>query len=181
MAEDIDFSLIQFKLITQDDYNLYKNFKCTNSSMDRFLRNDAYFSTITKEAATSLVFYKDQLVGYFTLQRHKTRVFEEIDQSSFLYIERLAVSENYQGNGIGKYILNEILKIARMINERIVFLDALIEKVEWYENRHFIKAIEEETEMSNKDGLVLMFADLLDRELEKQYLGLSEDEDLEDA
>lgn len=180
MAKDINFSLVQFKLVSQDDYHLYKNFRCTNSSMDRFLLNDAYFSTITKEAATSLVFYNDEIVGYFTLQRHETRRFEEIDQSSFLYIERLAVRTDYQGNGIGEYVLNEILKIARMINERIVFLDALIEKVEWYEERHFLKAIEEEAEKSNKDGLVLMFADLLDIKLEKQYLGLSEDEDLED-
>ncbi|MFT8930712.1 MAG: hypothetical protein ABF969_15415, partial [Sporolactobacillus sp.] len=90
MAEGIDFSLMTLNLITQEDYVLCKNFKSTNPSMDNFLKNDAYFSTITKEAATSLVLYKEQLVGYFTLQRHKTRTFEEINQNNFLYIERIA-------------------------------------------------------------------------------------------
>ncbi|MFT8362553.1 MAG: GNAT family N-acetyltransferase [Sporolactobacillus sp.] len=180
MAEGIDFSLMTLNLITQEDYVLCKNFKSTNPSMDNFLKNDAYFSTITKEAATSLVLYKEQLVGYFTLQRHKTRTFEEINQNNFLYIERIAVEQNYQRKGIGDYILNNILKISRMVNERIIFLDALIEKVEWYEKRHFNRVIENESKLSNKDGLVLMFADLSDKELEKQYLGLSDDDELDD-
>ncbi|MFT8391640.1 MAG: hypothetical protein ABF683_10175, partial [Sporolactobacillus sp.] len=62
----------------------------------------------------------------------------------------------------------------------IIFLDALIEKVEWYEKRHFNRVIENESKLSNKDGLVLMFADLSDKELEKQYLGLSDDDELDD-
>lgn len=154
MAKDIDFSQIHFELIAEKFYSQYRVFNCGNSSMDNFLKHSAYFSTISKEAATSLVFYNDKLVGYFTLQRHETRKFEELDQMSFLYIERIAVSKEYQRIGFGEYILNEILKIARMTNERLIFLDALIEKLKWYETRHFIKAIEEEAILSNEDGLV---------------------------
>jgi len=171
----INLSELKIRLISDIDYLNYKNFFCGNSSMDNFLKESAYYLTITKQAATSLVWLENEVVGYFTLQNHQLKIdipIPELIGSTHLYIERIAIRKDLQKSGIGTFILNYILEISSEINERFIFIDALIEKVEWYEHRHFESLIGDEKSKSNKDGLVFMYLDLYNDSLVDSYFGL---------
>jgi GNAT superfamily N-acetyltransferase len=171
----LDLNKLKVCIIKDVDYKQYRDFSCGNSSMDNFLKESAYYLTITKKAATSLVWLNDEIVGYFTLQTHQFKTdipISELNDSKHLYIERIATREDLQGRGIGTFILNYILELSSEINERLIFLDALIEKVEWYEHRHFENIINEEKIKSNPDGLVFMYLDSYDDSLIDSYFGL---------
>ncbi|MED3691286.1 GNAT family N-acetyltransferase [Peribacillus butanolivorans] len=174
MSEEqyIDSSNLQFRAIEAKDYTLIKDFKCENTSLENFLRNDAYYYKISKQASTNLVFYNDELVGFFTLKRAELSVSVDVSDiiSPFsLDIARIAVSKNYQERGIGSAILKKIIEIANIVNERFITLDALIERYDWYVKRGFSNFIEDEIESSNSDGLVYMYMDLFDESLLDAY------------
>lgn len=168
----IDISQLQIRVICSSDYNLIKNFKCGNSSLENFLKQEAYYSTISKQATTNLIFYEDELVGYFTLKKAKLSIDIDLAPINFPYsldIARLAVRQDYQDRGIGCSVIKKIVEIANTVNERFITLDALIEKYDWYVHRGFTHLIEEEITESNKHGLVYMIMDLFDETLVDQY------------
>ncbi|MEK4922376.1 GNAT family N-acetyltransferase [Cytobacillus sp. FSL R5-0569] len=148
--------------------------------MENYLKQDAYYDTIGFTSSTNLVFLKNELVGFFTLKKQKLNIevdisdadsseIEELDYEYSLDIARLAVKKDCQDNGIGTKIISKIIDIAISANERFVTLDSLIEKVEWYTKRGFISMIEEESRVSNKEGLVYMFMDLYDDSIVEAY------------
>jgi GNAT superfamily N-acetyltransferase len=159
--------------IQVSDHEAIKNFKCGNSSLDRYLKQNAYYDTIDLLACTNLVFYNSNLIGYFSLRKAKLNVdasLDELDYDYSLDITRLAVDEKYQKNGFGTLIVRKIVEMAKTVNERFVTLDALIEVHPWYTKRGFISFIEEEEIRSNEVGLVYMLMDLYDPLLIDQYL-----------
>ncbi|MFD1068205.1 GNAT family N-acetyltransferase [Oceanobacillus locisalsi] len=174
------FDLI-FKTINIDDFEAIKSFKCGNSSIERFLQQDAYYTTIDLKASTNLVYLQNVLVGYFTLKRTKLKLDTEgldidIDDielvNNFYCIEvaRLAVTNDFQHKGIGRQIIHNITRIARTVNERFISLDALYENLDWYEKIGFEPFIKEEASMKNNEGLVYMVMDLYDPELVDRFL-----------
>ncbi|MCM3110043.1 GNAT family N-acetyltransferase [Lederbergia lenta] len=180
MSQDrtMNMSELSIRTITYQDYHLTKDFKCENSSIEQFLRTDAYYSTINKEASTSLVFHNENLVGFFTLNKSKLAIdideesdidLEELTTQDCLFIARLGVRTEYKENGIGSWIIKKIIEIASMVNERFIALDALIERYRWYEKRGFSHLIESEIIESNSDGLVYMILDLYDEKLIDEY------------
>ncbi|OIJ19293.1 hypothetical protein BKP45_14155 [Anaerobacillus alkalidiazotrophicus] len=124
------------------------------------------------DASTSLVFYENELVGFFTLKPDKIEVEDEeegIKHVICLEISRIATSSSYQGRGIGTFMLLHIVNLARSVNYRYIVLDALIEKADWYINRNFIPLVESEHIVSNEHGLVYMYRDLYDVELVETF------------
>jgi GNAT superfamily N-acetyltransferase len=166
-------SNIFIKPIELKDMEAIQNFDCNNASMNNFLKQEAYYYHIAREASTSLVYLNSQLVAYFTLTRSELNIesdeFEEITHKTSLDLARLAVQKEYQKNGIGTYIIDEIKKIGYMINERFITTDALYEYWKWYKKRGFEYLIEDEIKSDNNRGLVYMIMDLYDERLLDEY------------
>lgn len=169
----VTMSNIFIKPIELKDMEAIQNFDCNNTSMNNFLKQEAYYYHIAREASTSLVYLNSQLVAYFTLTRSELNIeseeFEEITHKTCLDLARLAVQKEYQEKGIGTYIINEIKKIGYMINERFITTDALYEYWDWYEKRGFDYLIEDEIDPNNNRGLVYMIMDLYDEHLLDEY------------
>lgn len=165
---EVDLSKIVFKKITDSNF---ENFNCDNNSMSRFLQEEAYFFHISRQASTTLVYYQDELVAYFTLRRKSINIIEEANEQEItaLDLSRLAVSKYYQKIGVGTYILDYIKDIAYTINERYIQTDALCEKWKWYEKRGFSAVIEDEINSDNPSDCIYMIIDLYDSDLIDAY------------
>jgi GNAT superfamily N-acetyltransferase len=169
----LELTNLDFRQIQLEDYEIIKTFKCGNSSLENYLKQNAYYDTIDLLASTNLVFIGENLVGYFTLRKQKLNVDADLDLLDYhfsLDIARLAVSKDFQRNGIGSEIIRRIIDLARSVNERFITLDALIEVHSWYTHRGFTSFIEEEEVRSNQDGLVYMIMDLYDESIVENYL-----------
>jgi len=155
LLSDIEDELL-LKLIT--------SFSCRNHTISRYLKEEAYFDHYEFAANTTLVFSNEKFVAYFTLQQGVI----ESDINGFerrcLIIERLGVQAEHQKQGIGSSILQFIVALAEMFNQRYITIDSVWEYREFYYNRGFRPFIEKEYEESNDTGLVYMFMDLYDEE-----------------
>lgn len=170
MSDRVKLSPIQFRPITEQDHAICRNFSSGNTTMDNFLKNEAYSRHIAREGSTTLILYNGDLVGYFTLLRKDIRL-EDGEEMGLggLEVARLAISESVQNQGIGETAIEVIVEIAYMINERYIALDALFEKRGWYRKLGFKPAIEKEYEEGNEDSLVYMYIDLYDPKLVEDY------------
>lgn len=162
---------LKTKIITLNDFETIQQFQCGNTSIERFLKQEAYYLTIVKECSTTLVFDDAELIGFFSLRKATLQIDEDGKLIDFpcLDIARIATSISKQSNGYGSAILQKIYQIAHTVNERFLTLEALIERYEWYKGRGFNPLIEDETINSNEEGLIFMVADLYDEDLVNQY------------
>jgi len=162
---------IETRLITLDDFESIQNFTCGNTSIENFLKQEAYYLTITRECSTTLAFDQGELIGFFSLRKSTLQV--ELENECIDYpcldIARIATAKGKQGLGYGSFLINQIIRIAHTVNERFITLEALIERYPWYKSRGFDALIEEEALNSNKDGLVFMMADLYDERLVDKF------------
>lgn len=163
---------LSFKRITEHETDAYKDFCCGNSSMESFLKQEAYHEHLKRTASTTLVFLENECIGYFTLYRRPIEFNIENgknDSRDCLDIARLAICNPSQNQGIGTLILHFIVELAYMFNERYISLDALYEKREWYKKRGFKPAILDEYERENQESLVYMYMDIFDEKLLDDY------------
>ncbi|MGP4076859.1 GNAT family N-acetyltransferase [Halobacillus sp. K22] len=160
-----------------EDVRLLKEFDCNNPSMNSFLKREAYFADISREASTSLVFLNDELVGYYTLTREKLNIEglseDEVGHNTTLEIARLAIAKDKQGLGIGSYIIKSIIDNAYAFNDRFITIESIYEYWEWYYRIGFDYLIEEEINESNPSTVVSMLLDLFDEEVVNEYLEVS--------
>ncbi|WDF50136.1 GNAT family N-acetyltransferase [Paenibacillus sp. KACC 21273] len=169
---NIESLQLDHKIISIEYLPHVKNFSCGNHSMDFFLQVEAYPSHIIRESSTTLVFYQNQIVGYYTLQH--TLLSSLIDDPAIskeqhvLDIARLAVSDHFQNKGIGVEIVNHILHMAIQLNERYIVLDALKEKWTWYRDKFNFESLFE-VDLIHDSPFVTMFMDLYDEDLIKKY------------
>lgn len=171
---EYDPSKIILRGILSSDYESTSNFRCSNGSMDLFLSTEAYISHISRESSTTLVTYEDILVGYFTLHRHKmeNEVLFDGDTNVILSLDRLAISSDFQGKGLGTYLVNKIKEIAYMTNEMYIQTFAIFDRWEWYQELGFRYIFEHELDPEKTDGLVYMILELLDPKLIEEYLDI---------
>jgi ribosomal protein S18 acetylase RimI-like enzyme len=88
----------------------------------------------------------------------------EINENE-IEIKNIAVSENFQGKGIGSYLINEIIKIVRNDNFKKIIVgtaDTGVEQIKFYEKNGFVKYsvkkdffIENYPEPIFEDGIML--------------------------
>jgi GNAT superfamily N-acetyltransferase len=91
---------------------------------------------------------KDEPVGYFSLMADSIQLDDGVDATAGHYktapaikIARLGVASRMQGQGLGKELfyvaLKEVYEVGRRVGVRYITLDAVAEKVSWYENLGF--------------------------------------------
>ena len=167
----LDPSNIILKGLISSNLDQVQEFKCDNGSMESFLKFEAYSSHIMREASTTLVFYEDKLVAYFTLHRSPINIKHNLEKTTkdALALARLAVATEYQDLGIGTYIIRKIKEIAYMTNEIYIKTDAVFERWKWYRDQGFISVIEDETDPEKTPGFVYMIVDLYDDKLVEEY------------
>ena len=166
----INFKDVVFNLVSLSDLENIRSFNCENKSMESYLKEEAYFEHISREASTTVVYYADKLIAYFTLHRLPIE-FEEAGTAprDALDLARMAVSKEFQQMGIGSFVITHLRSVAYSINERYLTTEALYEKWKWYVRRGFRYIFEDDIDPNSTEGFVSMVMDLFDEELLKDY------------
>lgn len=172
----MDFSkLRQFQLSADTDI---KPFKCSDDDLNEFLLEDAKHFQKELMAVTYLLEYMEQnkTAAYFSLLADKI-VFSSDDKAVWnrlnrnipnskrrrsypaVKVGRLAVSEDFAGQGLGTFILDNIkfaFSNVKRLGCRFITVDALKSAVPFYERNGFQFI----TEQDKDDETRLMFFDL---------------------
>ncbi|MDD6723653.1 MAG: GNAT family N-acetyltransferase [Bacteroidales bacterium] len=172
----IDFSkLRQFQLTEDSDI---KQFKCADADLNEFLLEDAKHFQRELMAVTYLLEYMEQnkTAAYFSLLADKITfkpdekgVWNKLNRNipnskrrrsyPAVKIGRLAVNDDYSGQGIGTFILDNIkyaFSNVKRLGCRFITVDALKSAVTFYERNGFQFI----TESDKNEETRLMFFDL---------------------
>lgn len=168
-------TLRQFQLKTESDI---KPFKCKDSDLNDFLFDDAKFFQEELMAVTYLLesMELNKTVAYYSLLADKI-IFNPEDKTVWnklnrhipnnkrrrsypaVKIGRLAVNEEFEGEGIGTFILDSI-KYAfvnvKRLGCRFITVDALNNAVDFYKENGFLFFTEQDKDEETR----LMFFDL---------------------
>jgi len=132
----IPFSELKFKIL--DESTELSSFECGDSNIDDFLKNDAKSYQKDRLATTYLVYYGDQLVGFFSLaagciiatavESPTDRLGNQPKKYPALRLAQLATSNEFQSRDIGQHMLRVVFAIAldlcRKIGCRVIIVDA---------------------------------------------------------
>lgn len=132
------------------------DFDCGNQDLNNFINSDEVRVYETENLGkTRLVYYKGELVAYFTISNHllnkeKLKKVKSFSKSSELHFDgypsiligRLAVSNKWKGHNIGKFIVHFIIEEAleriEKIAARLIVVQAKQEAFGFYEKRGFV-------------------------------------------
>lgn len=168
-------TLRQFQLKTESDI---KPFKCTDSDLNELLFDDAKFFQEELMTVTYLLesMELNKTVAYYSLLADKI-IFNPEDKTVWnklnryiphnkrrrscpaVKIGRLAVNEEFEGEGIGTFILDSIKYACvnvKRLGCRIITVDALNNAVEFYKKNGFLFFTEQDKDEETR----LMFFDL---------------------
>jgi GNAT superfamily N-acetyltransferase len=146
-----DFSSI-FTTHLNDTENV-KNFCCTDEQLNDFFQNDALSDHRNLYSITHLVKQQDQIIGFFTLITDTIDI-KNVDGSAFsdyqysklpaIKIARLATHKDYEGRGIGKYMIASIFEIVssltRDVGCSVITVDAKQNAIGFYKKYAFSEA-----------------------------------------
>jgi GNAT superfamily N-acetyltransferase len=133
-----------------DGHNL-ESFCCGNTDLDNFLKNCAIAEQEYKVSRTYLTCLHNETIGFFTLSASGIEVLaidavdsvKEFSESIYpaIDIHKLAVTEKFQGRGVGRYALNaaigKILYVSEHIGCRYITLDSVKNKIGFYRKHGF--------------------------------------------
>lgn len=156
-------------------------FNCGNSSIEQQIKY-AYYSSLLQAGYAYEVVLNNKIVGYYMITLttlHSSNLppdlqqYYAIDNQRFPAVEivYLAIRKDFQNRRIGTNVLKTIIKIIRnwcnQIPIRFIVLDALKEKMPWYEQHGFFAIEKPETDKPT----VKMFLDcIIDREKLESYI-----------
>lgn len=166
-----------------------QGFDCGNPSINRMI-DQTYYSCLLREARAYCVYFKvddDQekkqdddrgiLVGTYSVSIGKLGLEDAVSQladyysreppaCAIVHLDYIAVNSEIQRKGIGTTILAYIVLQARALYRewpvRLLVLDALREKVEWYQERGFAFVYQEDPDPHSTT--VKMYLDLMPEE-----------------
>lgn len=156
-------------IIKSLDENLnLTSFFCNNSELNEFLKDDALRYQDYLISRTSLCFWKNELVGYFTLTTATIQVKDVINKDDYknkyryfpaMKIARLAVDSRFEKRGIGKHMLfaaiGKVWSIRESVACRYILVDSKIDSIGFYEKNGFRKI-----ENQNKKDFIPLYFDL---------------------
>ncbi len=128
------------------------SFACGNRDMNEFLKNDALTGQKLETSKTHLFIHNDRIIGYITTrcdslklipsekEEHEGLSPKRYKEFPAMKIARLGVEGTLQRQGVGTNILQWgkgfiLEKIVPVTGCRFITVDALPEKVLWYEKR----------------------------------------------
>lgn len=125
-----------FRQCTQEDIDTLRDFSCrtffetfvhqnTPSNMESYLRKafdiEKLRSELSNENTSFYFLYSDEiLAGYLKLNEAPAQT--DIHDVQSLEIERIYVSKEYQGKGLGGYLMEQAIRIANLRKKRYVWL-----------------------------------------------------------
>lgn len=127
-----------------------QNFDCGNHSINCLIK-ESYFRHILRQSLTFKVAIKGHRVGFYTVSILRIS-FDDSDASLAQYydnspsfgvikLDYIAVDKRVQKNGIGSTLLVHIVQCAKSLHQqwpiRILVLDALRERINWYSSHGF--------------------------------------------
>lgn len=151
MAIDNICIINNVRIVSLTDKHNLEPFCCNNNDLDNFLKNYAISEQEDKVSRTYLTCLHNEVIGFFTLSASGIEILaidivdsvKEFPESIYpaIDIHKLAVTEKFQGRGIGKYTLNaaigKILSVSEHIGCRYVTLDSVKNKIGFYEKYGF--------------------------------------------
>ncbi|MFA7303929.1 MAG: GNAT family N-acetyltransferase [Methanoregula sp.] len=160
---------LEFVVLTADHLHHLPTFKCKNHELLNFLTEDAYQNQQDRISVTRLVFLHGHLVGYFTRVTDvikKTKLVEGDRDPGYIYstfptlkIARFATHQEFERQGIGRYMLLKIfaiwIRLAVYIGCRIITVDAKPDAVGFYKKFDFHEAIVDLKKIKVRDTVPL--------------------------
>lgn len=168
----IDFSKV--KAVRLSKIYDVSRFDCGDADLNDFIKNDAFIYQEKKLATTTLFFYGDTLIGFFSAAADSLKLnlnekedhdihAKKMEEVPSIKIARLATDKNYQNQGIGsnilKWSMGYILECSNLIAVRFITVDAYPHKVDFYQKKGFL--INQNRHYIKKDNQISMRYDLL--------------------
>ncbi|MHC1756209.1 MAG: GNAT family N-acetyltransferase [Methanosarcina sp.] len=131
-----------------NNHNL-SSFNCLSRELNDFLKNDALNDQKSLISRTSLCFWNDELVGYFTLIADTIEAKAVIDGLEHyeyrkypgVKIARLAIDSRFERKGIGTYLLlaaiGKTLSVCDSIGCRYILVDSKKNSIGFYQKNEF--------------------------------------------
>jgi GNAT superfamily N-acetyltransferase len=170
-------STLNMKMVRLEENTIIKSFESENVDLNDFLLNDAKSYLKSLLAVTYLLLSRDEIIAYFCLSHDSlTKASEEKSEWNkinrtipnekrrrsypAIKIGRLAVSKNYTGFGLGKFIIGSVIKMyianLQQAGCRFITVDAYCNALPFYEKNDF-KYL---TEKDKPDETRVMYLDL---------------------
>ena len=173
MTEDFSIQYLSFEPLSEE--NIPSDFDCGDEDLNDFIANDALGHQNANVAMTTLVKYGAEIVRFYSLaadcisldRQEKNRVKKDygIPYTEFpaLKICRLAVCEEFQGKGIGRAMVYDVIGLALDFQEwiglRFLSVDAYHTNQGFYERLGFLLN-HHENEIDPRGATVSMRLDL---------------------
>ena len=123
-------------------------FDCEDDDLNEFLLKDSIKNIKYNLCTLFLCYYKDNVVGFFSLSADSIKINEKLEINYSAYpavkIGRLAVSKEFQNLCIGSFIINWIIGFCRKLREeigiRFISVDAYNNEktLKFYKNNFFV-------------------------------------------
>lgn len=159
---------------------------CGNTSINSMI-DKSYYPTILQHAYGFYIYFDEKIVGAYMLKFAKINLEEcpedisdyisDMCRDCFsLHIKYIAVDEKYQRRGIGqtvlKYIVKSVKELCGVWPIRLITLDALKSKYDWYSALGFVAF--NEKDLYDNNTTVRMYLDcLMDVEVVNNYCSLT--------
>ncbi|HLO11350.1 MAG TPA: hypothetical protein VK190_03755 [Pseudoneobacillus sp.] len=181
----MDFEKLEFKPFEPEDFFKVQGFFCGDSFLNNYIKDSQCALADQKNGLTSttLILYEEEVVGYYACNSNILTVDVHEAQSIGLQesfsvpafeIKNFAISDRYQGKGIGLHIfmrlLGQIASLKDTIAARYLFLWSVEKAVGFYEDKLYFERMEESSEY----GLILMRLPLVNT-----FIEYGEGEDVE--
>lgn len=178
MSTEVNLSEVKLRKIDSVEKHLYQNFKCERSELNDFLIEDALSYHEHGLTKTSLIFYNDEIIGYFSIsadrieltstERDELYINGDIQVTYFpaVKITKLAMDLKYARMGIGSYIIDLIEGMAFNLEMgiRFITLDAVNTPnvIDFYKKNGFLESLHEERQRKQQKvrATILMHKDI---------------------
>ena len=146
-------------------------FQCGKESLDEFINTEQAWTFHKRRLGrTKLVYWEEDLAGYYTLApnaltddeyvgeetEHAEKLHDKHIQIPAQLLGRLAVDREYQGRGLGSFLLDRIVAETIRCESpfRIILLHAHRDVTEFYEERGFV--LSEVPRNSDRDSKIMI-------------------------
>lgn len=172
----LDFSKVRTERLSKI-YDVSK-FDCGDEDLNDFIKNDAFVYQEKKLATTTLFFYEENFIGFFSAAADSLKLNlnekesydihqKKLEDVPAIKLARLAVDKNYQKQGVGlnilRWCIGYILECSEMIAIRFITVDAYPDKVNFYQRFNFI--VNQSRHYLKKSYHISMRYDLLNKDV----------------